>query len=31
MHGKPLLVPRRNELRPDTTALDWHNNYRFLG
>jgi putative restriction endonuclease len=31
MHGKPLLVPRRNELRPDTAALDWHNSYRFLG
>jgi len=31
IHGKPLLVPRRNELRPDTAALDWHNNHRFLG
>jgi putative restriction endonuclease len=31
MHGKSLLIPRRNELRPDTTALGWHNNYRFLG
>jgi putative restriction endonuclease len=31
MHGKPLLTPRRDELRPDTTALDWHNNHRFLG
>lgn len=31
MHGKSLLIPRRNELRPDTTALGWHNNYQFLG
>jgi putative restriction endonuclease len=31
MHGKPLLVPRRNELRPDAAALDWHNQQRFLG
>jgi putative restriction endonuclease len=31
LHGKPLLIPHRNELRPDTAALVWHNNYRFLG
>jgi len=31
MHGKPLLVPRQNELRPDTAALDWHNSHRFFG
>jgi hypothetical protein len=32
MHGKTLLVPRQNELHPDTAALDWHNNcHRFLG
>jgi hypothetical protein len=31
MHGKPLLVPRRNELLPDATALDWHNSCRCLG
>jgi putative restriction endonuclease len=30
LHGRPLLVPRRNELRPDTVALDWHNTHRFL-
>ncbi len=31
MHGKSLLVPRRSELRPEPSALDWHNNHRFLG
>jgi putative restriction endonuclease len=31
MHGKPLLLPRRNELRPNATALEWHNACRFLG
>jgi putative restriction endonuclease len=31
MHGKSLLVPHLNELRPDTAALGWHNNCRFLG
>jgi putative restriction endonuclease len=31
MQGKPLILPRRNEFRPDSSALDWHNNNRFLG
>jgi putative restriction endonuclease len=31
MHGKPLLVPRRSDLRPDAEALGWHNQQRFLG
>ena len=31
MYGKSLLVPRLSSLRPDTVALDWHNNCRFLG
>lgn len=31
MHGKSLLVPRHSDHRPDTVALDWHNNSRFLG
>ena len=31
MHGRELLLPRRNELRPEGAALDWHNNHRFLG
>jgi putative restriction endonuclease len=31
MHGRPLLIPRRNDLRPDPAALDWHNQQRFLG
>jgi putative restriction endonuclease len=30
LHGRPLLVPHQSELRPDTSALDWHNNHRFL-
>ena len=31
MHGRPLLLPRRSELRPEAKALYWHNNHRFLG
>lgn len=30
MHGKRLAVPTQVDLRPDSTALDWHNNRRFL-
>ena len=31
MHGRQLILPTRNELRPDATALNWHNGNRFLG
>jgi putative restriction endonuclease len=31
MHGRSLLVPRRSDHHPDSAALDWHNNHRFLG
>jgi putative restriction endonuclease len=31
MHGKSLLIPRRDEHRPGIEALHWHNSHRFLG
>jgi putative restriction endonuclease len=31
LHGKPLTVPNRTELRPQMAALDWHCTHRFLG
>jgi predicted restriction endonuclease len=30
LHGKPLILPPHAKLRPDPTALDWHNNNCFL-
>ncbi len=31
LHGKSLIVPVQTKLRPDPTALEWHNSHRFLG
>ncbi len=31
LNGTPVAVPDRIDLRPDRTALAWHNTERFLG
>lgn len=31
MHGTAIRVPNRRELQPDSDALRWHNENRFLG
>jgi putative restriction endonuclease len=31
LHGKPISIPKRSELQPDSDALRWHNQNRFLG
>jgi len=31
LNGKPVAVPDGIDLRPDRTALSWHNTERFLG
>ena len=31
LHGRSLFVPPRDELCPDATALEWHNNRKYLG
>ena len=30
LHGKRIATPRRPDLRPDPTALSWHNEHLFL-
>jgi putative restriction endonuclease len=31
LQGNPLILPTQIKLRPDASALDWHNKNRFLG
>jgi len=31
MHGTAIRVPNRSELQPDSDALKWYNENRFLG
>ena len=31
LHGQRIRVPKNSELRPDSEALEWHNNQKFMG
>jgi putative restriction endonuclease len=31
LHGTSIALPGKLDLRPDATALSWHNEYRYLG
>ena len=31
LHGRRVRAPEPPELRPDTSALEWHNENRFRG